>query len=107
MMDDKYITENVRHAFNNEPYKFTDVSITTYAGVVELTGFTIVQDQKNRAQQLTENVNGVRQVVNGIIVRPPMQPTGPTNSQAIYSNLPDQHAAPAQNNAQALNTQSK
>jgi hypothetical protein len=108
MMDDKDITENVRHAFNNEPaYKFTDVSITTYAGVVELTGFTIVQDQKNRAQQLTANVYGVRQVVNGIIVRPPMQPTGPVNSQAISSNLPDQNAAPPQNTAQALNTQSK
>ena len=107
MMDDEHITENVRHALDKEPAKFPDVNINTFAGVVQLSGFTILQSEKNRAQQLTENVSGVRQVVNGIIVKPPKQPTGPVNSQPSYSNLPDQNAAPAQNNAQALNTQSK
>jgi hyperosmotically inducible protein len=97
VIDDEHLAENVRHALDNEPvYKFTDVHINTYAGVVQLSGFATLQSQKSRAQQVTENVNGVRQVVNGIALKPTMQATGRMNSQPAYSDASDQNAAPAQ-----------
>lgn len=97
VLDDNQITENVRSALDNEPvYKFNDVNVNTFAGVVQLSGFANVQGQKDRAQQLAQNVNGVRQVVNGITIKPQqMQATG--RSQApIYDDPPDTSAAPSE-----------
>src|SRR5215475_11636843 len=63
VMDDEHITENVRARLDSEPvYKFTDVNVRTFAGVVQLSGFATIQSQKDRAGQLAQTVPGVTQV---------------------------------------------
>ena len=116
VLDDNQITDNVRHALDTDPvYKFSDVNVNTFAGVVQLSGFATIQNQKDRAQRVAENVNGARQVVNGITLKPtPMQATG-GRSSTIYDDPPGDTAAPAapaasgqnQNDAADQNAQSK
>lgn len=73
--DDK-ITSSVRKSLDNDPaYRFPDVNVNTHDGIVQLSGFVSVQGQKVRAQQLAEYTPGVRQVVNGITLKPPLTPT--------------------------------
>ena len=89
LVDDKEITENVQKELKREPvYKFTNVDATTFGGVVQLSGFVNNEDQKRRAAEIAQQVPGVRQVVNGIALKPePMSPTGSTNGAQprIYS----------------------
>jgi len=97
VLDDKDITKHVQKALEDEPaYKFTTVDVNTYAGIVQLSGFVSTEAQKNRAQQLAENTGGVREVVNGITVKPAPQPTGHPKVQRIYSEPgPSASEAPA------------
>jgi osmotically-inducible protein OsmY len=91
--DDKVITENVQKGLKHEPvYKFTDVDATTFAGVVQLSGFVNTEAQRKRAQEIAQQTPGVHQVVNGIALKPEptMSPTGSTStstngSTRIYS----------------------
>lgn len=112
IVDDNQITDNVRKALDDEPvYKFTDVNVNTFAGVVQLSGFATIQGQKTRAQQLAENVNGVRQVVNGITLKPqPMSATGRSSGMTYYDDPPTasaESAAPAQKDSSDQNADSK
>jgi hyperosmotically inducible periplasmic protein len=89
VVDDKNITSSVKKAFENEPaYRLDSVHVNTFAGVVALGGFVNTEDQKERAQQLAASIPGVRQVSNGITLKPePMQPTGKSDSQShIYAD---------------------
>ncbi len=85
-LDDRVITENVRSRLRNEPvYKFSDVDVKTFAGVVQLSGFVNTDDQKRRAGELAQNVEGVTRVVNNITLKPntdngTLSPTGATNN---------------------------
>lgn len=84
-LDDKTITENVKHDLNQEPvYKFSDVDVKTFNGVVQLSGFVNTDDQKRRAGQLAQQVPGVAQVVNSITLKQTgnLAPTGATNNAA-------------------------
>jgi len=94
-LDDKDITENVEKALQNEPtYKFTDVQVSTFAGIVQLSGFVNIEGQKMRAQQITLNTEGVREVVNGLTLKPMMPATARvTVAQPIYAE--PQNAPPA------------
>jgi len=88
--DDKKISENVRKELESEPvYKFEGVKVATFGGVVQLSGFVDINDQKRRAGDLAAEVPGVMQVDNGITLKPaPMKPTGRTNEVVepkIYS----------------------
>jgi hyperosmotically inducible periplasmic protein len=72
-LDDKHITERVKKSLDSEPtYKFTDVDVRTFAGIVQLSGFVNSTDQKNRAQQIAQHTEGAREVVNGITLKPAM-----------------------------------
>src|SRR3954470_4953131 len=81
VVDDKQLSEHVKKALDTEPvYKFTDVNVSTFGGIVQLSGFVNIDDQKSRAGEVTARVPGVIQVENGIALKPaPMSPTGRTN----------------------------
>ena len=50
-------------------YKYDGVSVETFKGTVQLSGFVNSRDQKNRAADLAKKVTGVKQVVNNITVK--------------------------------------
>jgi osmotically-inducible protein OsmY len=91
-IDDKALTENVQNNLKNEPvYKFDNVEAKTFGGIVQLSGFVDTEAQKDRAGEVAQHVPGVREVENGIALKPPpmapMVPTGSTNGNSrIYSD---------------------
>lgn len=83
-LDDKMITREVNDRLENEPiYKFSDVDVRTFAGVVQLSGFVTTDEQKQRAGEIAQQVMGVTQVVNNITLKPTsgtgLTATGRTN----------------------------
>src|SRR5262245_57101599 len=75
IQDDKHITQSVEGALKREPvYKFNEVNVQTFAGVVQLSGFVNTEDQKNRAAEVAQQTPGVSQVINNIALKP-MAPT--------------------------------
>ncbi|HYG22702.1 MAG TPA: BON domain-containing protein [Verrucomicrobiae bacterium] len=83
-LDDKMITRDVQDRLETEPiYKFTDVDVKTFAGVVQLSGFVSTDEQKQRAGDIARQVTGVTQVVNNISLKPTtgtgLTATGRTN----------------------------
>jgi hyperosmotically inducible protein len=80
--DDNNITSTVQNGLNQEPaYKFNDVTVKTYAGVVQLSGFVTTDGQKQRAGEIAQQVSGVAQVINNINLKPTanLAPTGEQN----------------------------
>jgi len=87
-IDDKNITAHVKEALDREPvYKFGGVDVNTFAGVVQLSGFVNIDEQKRRAQEIASRQEGVTQVVNSLALKPQMTPTGqPAGSEPrIYT----------------------
>ncbi len=79
--DDSHITSKVKDELQKEPvYKFSDVDVRTFNGVVQLSGFVNNEDQKRKAAELASHVEGVAQVVNNITLKP--QGTTPTGRPA-------------------------
>src|ERR1044071_2818825 len=65
IMDDKTITENVQKELQREPvYKFDSVKVSTFGGVVQLSGFVNTDEQKSRAAEIAQAVPGVHEVAN-------------------------------------------
>ena len=50
-------------------YKYEGVSVETFKGTVQLSGFVNSRDQKNRAGDLAKHVIAVKDVVNNITVK--------------------------------------
>jgi hyperosmotically inducible periplasmic protein len=77
-MDDRAISDKVAQKLKNEPvYKFTEVDVRTFGGVVQLAGFVNSEDQKRRAGELAETIPGVTRVINNISMKPEgLTPTG-------------------------------
>jgi hyperosmotically inducible protein len=76
-LDDKQITSSVEKKLKAEPtYKFTDVDVKTFAGVVQLSGFVSSEEQKQRAGDLAQSTEGVTRVVNNISLKEQLAPTG-------------------------------
>jgi osmotically-inducible protein OsmY len=87
VLDDKNITTGVQKGLDSEPaFKFTGVKVNTFAGIVQLSGFVNTDDQKQRAEALAEGTPGVRQVINGIAIKPEM-PTAPTGRPSAGSRI--------------------
>lgn len=85
--DDKTITQEVKHQLAAEPvYKFNSVDVTTFDGVVQLSGFVDTDAQKHRAGEIAQHVDGVAQVDNNISLKPNMEPTGRDNVNYNYNN---------------------
>jgi len=80
VLDDKMITSKVKGVLDDSPvYKFNDVKVATYKGVVQLSGFVDTEDQRRKAGEVTKRVEWVREVVNNITVKPQgdmLMPTG-------------------------------
>jgi hyperosmotically inducible periplasmic protein len=69
-IDDTGINTRVKSALGDDSqYKFDDVKVTTFKGTVQLSGFVNSAEQKNRAEEITRQVRGVRDIVNNITVR--------------------------------------
>ena len=88
VVDDKHINERVKDGLKSDVvYKFDDINVSTFAGVVQLSGFANSDAQKEKAQSIAQNVRGVSRVENGITIKPPPSaPTGRTNTDnRIYS----------------------
>jgi hypothetical protein len=106
-MDDEHITEAVEKSLEQEPaFKFGGVTIKTYDGIVQLSGFVEVEGQKERAQQLAENTDGVRQVVNAINIKPQAPTSRPSENARLYSS-PQNPSMPAETTGTNQGSESK
>lgn len=68
-IDDSTLTEHVKHALDEDYYKYPDVKVTTFKGVVQLSGFVDNQAQKDRAAVIAKSVQGVVNVENNISLK--------------------------------------
>jgi hyperosmotically inducible protein len=69
-VDDASVTAQVKTELLADPQvSGMDVKVDTFRGTVQLTGFADTFEQKQRAEQLTRNINGVQSVRNDIIVK--------------------------------------
>ena len=69
-IDDKMLVQRVKSALNDSPvYKFPDVKVNTYNGLVQLTGFVESAEQKSKAEEIARNVSDVAGVQNQITLK--------------------------------------
>ena len=80
VVDDRIVDGRVKSALNDSTiYKFEDVQVKTYNGVVQLSGWATTEEQKNKAGEIANGVEGVHQVFNNIAVK-----FTPTGRESIY-----------------------
>lgn len=69
-MDDAAITSKVKTALFKEPsLKVSDISVQTYKGVVQLSGFVDSEENIQKAADITASIPGVVSVKNDLIVK--------------------------------------
>jgi osmotically-inducible protein OsmY len=69
-IDDSVITAKVKTAIAADPdVSVMEVSVETYDGVVQLSGFVSNQAQANRAVEIARGVSGVKGVRNDMRIR--------------------------------------
>ena len=69
--DDEALGDRVQHTLNAQPvYQYPDVKVTTFNGVVQLSGYVASDAQRKAATEIVERVRGVSGVENGIVVAP-------------------------------------
>lgn len=69
-IDDSAITVKVKAAFVKDPLiKAFDVSVETFKGVVQLSGFVNTAAEKEQAGKIAATINGVTEVKNNIAVK--------------------------------------
>lgn len=67
VIDDSVITAKVKAALIGDPVtKAHEISVETFHGTVQLSGFVDSAESKARASQLASNVEGVRDVKNSL-----------------------------------------
>ena len=82
-IDDRMTARRVKSELGNNPiFKFEDVSVSTYRGVVQLNGWVTQAEQKQVAEQIVKNVPGVMDVVNNLSMKPEFQLVTPTTGSA-------------------------
>jgi len=70
-VDDRIVNSKVQDALKESPtYKYDEVRVMTYGGVVQLSGFVNTEDQKAKAADLARRVEGVHEVINNISLKP-------------------------------------
>jgi osmotically-inducible protein OsmY len=70
-IDDSAITAKIKTALiRDSEVRARDVNVTTYRGVVQLSGFVQDDNQVRRAGEVARSVEGVRQVYNDLRVAP-------------------------------------
>ncbi len=69
-IDDHGLSSRVKKALKADPqFKYDNVNVVTFKGVVQLSGFVNTNDQKSRAVELAKKVEGVNEVQNNITVK--------------------------------------
>ncbi len=69
-VDDSVITTKVKAAIAQDPsLSVFQVNVTTYEGVVQLSGFVDSKEVKEKAEQVAGKVEGVKSVKNDLIVK--------------------------------------
>ena len=69
-IDDSTITTKVKTALlDHKAVSAKAITVETFKGTVQLSGFVNNEDEKRRAEELTRSVGGVKSVVNGIEVK--------------------------------------
>jgi len=69
-VDDSVITTKVKSLLANDDFfKSFQISVETYKGVVQLSGFVNSQDAVRKAGQIVRSVQGVKSVKNNLIVK--------------------------------------
>jgi len=69
-IDDHGTSGRVKSALSNDPqFKYPDVNVDTFKGVVQLSGFVNTREQKSRAGDLAKRVENVKDVENNITVK--------------------------------------
>jgi osmotically-inducible protein OsmY len=69
-VDDAAITTKVKAAILQDPeLKTLQISVKTYKGVVQLSGFVDSKEMVGRAGEVAGKVSGVREVKNDLIVK--------------------------------------
>ena len=69
-VDDATITAKVKSDFVlDKSVDSTNITVTTYKGTVQLSGFAKSQTEINRAVQIARNVAGVQTVKNDVLLR--------------------------------------
>ena len=67
---DRQLSAKVRHVLKRDPvYKFAAIDVSASNGTIQLSGFTSSEKEKQRAQELAKQVDGVNEVINRIIVQ--------------------------------------
>lgn len=70
-IDDKSLDTRVKDALDdNSEYKFPDVKVNSFKGTVQLNGFVNSSEQKRKAGEIAERVEGVKKVENNIALKP-------------------------------------
>lgn len=69
-VDDSVITSKVKAALVADPVtKAREISVETFKGVVQLSGFVSTAAEKEKASEIARKVKGVTEVRNNIIVK--------------------------------------
>jgi osmotically-inducible protein OsmY len=70
VIDDSVITGEVKAALIADPTtKAHQISVETFKGVVQLSGFVDTAEARSRATQVAQQVDGVKQVKNELALR--------------------------------------
>jgi osmotically-inducible protein OsmY len=70
VVDDSVITGKVKTALVGDPTtKAYQISVETFKGVVQLSGFVDSKEARTRAEQVAETVDGVKDVKNELELR--------------------------------------
>ena len=88
-LDDHKVSHRVKNALADDPvFKFEDVRVDTFNGVVQLNGFANTQDQKNEAARIAQGVRGVKELINNISLKPQenLEPTGRSTTGSRYDS---------------------
>jgi hyperosmotically inducible periplasmic protein len=69
-IDDRGVSMRVKSALSDDTqYKYDEVSVKTFKGTVQLSGFVDTSAQKSRAQEVAKGIDGVKEVDNNITVK--------------------------------------
>ena len=80
-IDDRMTARRVKSDLGDNPiYKFEDVTVNTYRGVVQLNGWVTQPEQREVAEKIALSTPGVLDVVNNLTMKPKFQlvPAGQT-----------------------------
>jgi hyperosmotically inducible protein len=70
-LEDSVLTAKVKTAFlQQRGLEGLNIHVTSYQGVVQLSGFIDSDEKKELAGQIARSVDGVVEVVNNLIVKP-------------------------------------